>query len=776
MGLRFGLFTVLLACPTIATAQGPGLDLYRRLATTPLDEQRVFHIRDCDLDLEDLHLTLSEGTVLFLKEVDGRTTGALFVGEGSVLVIPPNQVERASLTRFTKSAVLNERIHSAYLRFYDDATLASLKAALRGPEPNSAELAKNWDPLAKTLASADALRLTMLVLNQRPIRYVRAHIGGDHLGVFDTFYDQSAPESVLVVQAGTYAGKDFQDVWLSFPAKSMRPQRAAGATHDTEQVSDTDQLQADQNGLISNLDILHYDIAVDVAPPTSISAAAKLQVRSREGPVTAAVFQLSRKLKVSSVKLDGAPVEFLQNPPIAGTQTDRSGNDLVAVVLPAPLQPGAQHLLEFSYAGAVMTDTGGGLLYVGDHGTWYPNFGFRNAMYELRYRVPSGWSLVSTGQPVGDRKDLHFITAKPVPIAGFNVGRFTETRFTPASGGVSIAALATERIVDEHDTDRIASRASATVAFLEKHLGSFPYRQLSISEVPGGVSQGWPSLVYLSTQAFNAPKLGAQPRTEFARIVFEDLMMPHEIGHQYWGDNVSWRSYREQWIMEALANYCSLMMIEDNSANETREVLEHYRQGLLRAGTPVAPVTLGQRLDSSQAPEGYTLLTYGRGTWLIHMLRTMFRDAEVLGGKGGNPDEPFWTALRDLQSRYAGKSIGEGELRQAFERVLPPRLKEQSSDALAWFFSDWVNGSAVPHFALEEVRITATAASGKIVTTQAPTDFTALLPLYALKQDGSRQLVAQVVADEAEISFKIKVPAGTSKLVLDPDHEVLRRD
>jgi aminopeptidase N len=436
------------------------------------------------------------------------------------------------------------------------------------------------------------------------------------------------------------------------------------------------------------------------------------------------LFQLSRNLKVASVQLDGAPMEFLQNPAIAGSQTARTNNDVVAVVLPAPLSS-AEHELTFQYAGPVMTDTGGGFLYVGDRGTWYPNFGFRNAQFDLRFRVPGPWKLVATGEPVADtdKKELHFRTGRAVPVAGFNVGRFTQAESASSSHSATITAYGTEHGPEELATplNQIAAQAAETVNFLEEHLGAFPYHVLSVTEVPGGVSQGWPGLVYLSTEAFSAPKLGAEPRTEFARIVFKDLMLPHEIGHQYWGDNVAWRSYREQWTSEALANYCALMLLEQKDSTETATVLSHYRDSLLRPATPDAPVTLGLRLDSSLAPQGYVLLTYGRGTWLIHMLRSMLRDATVLEAQGktsSDPDAAFWQALKSLQTNYAGGAIGAKDLQSAFEKVLPQSLNFENASSLTWFFEDWVNGTSVPRFTLSDVKIAATGvATGTITTT-----------------------------------------------------------
>ena len=43
-------------------------------------------------------------------------------------------------------------------------------------------------------------------------------------------------------------------------------------------------------------------------------------------------------------------------------------------------------------------------------------------------------------------------------------------------------------------------------------------------------------------------------------------------------------------------------------------------------------MTLGTRLSCSQFPNGYEAISYGRGTWLFHMLRSMMRDAERSSG------------------------------------------------------------------------------------------------------------------------------------------------
>ncbi len=96
---------------------------------------------------------------------------------------------------------------------------------------------------------------------------------------------------------------------------------------------------------------------------------------------------------MKQVEYEGKPLEFIQNEAIQGSELSRRGNDTIAVVFPAPLLPGAHFPLRFTYAGSVLSDAGGGLLYVGARGTWYPNRGMAMANYDLTFHFPQPWSL-----------------------------------------------------------------------------------------------------------------------------------------------------------------------------------------------------------------------------------------------------------------------------------------------------------------------------------------------------------------------------------------------
>ena len=178
------------------------------------------------------------------------------------------------------------------------------------------------------------------------------------------------------------------------------------------------------------------------------------------------------------------------------------------------------------------------------------------------------------------------------------------------------------------------------------------------------------------------------------------------------------------------------------------------------------PVTLGQRLDSSHFPDGYESISYERGTWLFHMLRSMLNDSETAShsrkGRANPPlnsDEPFFRALRKARERYAGKSISTQELMQVFEEELPRPLWYENRRKLDWFLEGWIEGTAIPELETRDIRITdkpgGTTVTGVIVQKDAPDDLVTAVPVYAATGSNALVFLGQVLADGAETTFRL---------------------
>lgn len=266
-------------------------------------------------------------------------------------------------------------------------------------------------------------------------------------------------------------------------------------------------------------------------------------------------------------------------------------------------------------------------------------------------------------------------------------------------------------------------------------------------------------------------------------------VIAHETAHQWWGDLVTWSGYRDQWIMEALASYSALLLLESKNPSEFRTVMERYRNDLLKENDrgerfmDAGPVTLGARLTSSKFPDGYETIAYERGAWLFHMLRTMMREADQKNGTHRPPladssDEPFLQALRALREQYQAKPVTTADLIRIFAEHLPPSAWHDGKRSLDWFYEGWVNGTAIPQFEMHGLKFrdlnNSTVVTGVIQQKEATESLITSVPLYA-SVHGRNVLLGRVFADGQETQFHLTSPLGTRKVLLDPEHTVLSR-
>ena len=167
---------------------GMAVSLYRQLRDLGLDPARVYRIRDAGVDRGEIHLVLNSGTIAFSQSVEGHVTGAFFDGDGEILLVPPNQVERTSMALFTGTPILEVRFSTAFIRFNDD-TLERLTPLL-SPAEDAPEFLARWESTFRQLCVTDALELLRVLTWQRapgeaPRTLWHARLGGLHLGPFD---------------------------------------------------------------------------------------------------------------------------------------------------------------------------------------------------------------------------------------------------------------------------------------------------------------------------------------------------------------------------------------------------------------------------------------------------------------------------------------------------------------------------------------------------------------------------------------------------------------
>jgi hypothetical protein len=132
--------------------------------------------------------------------------------------------------------------------------------------------------------------------------------------------------------------------------------------------------------------------------------------------------------------------------------------------------------------------------------------------------------------------------------------------------------------------------------------------------------------------------------------------------------------------------------------------------------------------------------------------------------------------LHKICERYARKAVSTEDVMAAFAEDLPPSLQYEGHKSLDWFLTSWVEGTAMPHFSLRNVKITpkgpSTVVSGVIVQREGPENLVTSVPVYAV-MSGKNVLLGRVFVDSPETPFHITTSLRANKIVLDPDGTLL---
>src|SRR5258706_11301157 len=126
----------------------------------------------------------------------------------------------------------------------------------------------------------------------------------------------------------------------------------------------------------------------------------------------------------------------------------------------------------------------------------------------------------------------------------------------------------------------VAEATARAIRYYAERFGPFPYSQLALTQLPGKASQGWPGLIFLSSYAFLSQAEREDLHMNAASSLIDQLVPAHETAHQWWGDLITWSTYRDQWFSEGLANYCALMMLQEKDPAGFRVLMEKYSKEL----------------------------------------------------------------------------------------------------------------------------------------------------------------------------------------------------
>ncbi|SPE33676.1 Peptidase M1, membrane alanine aminopeptidase (fragment) [Candidatus Sulfopaludibacter sp. SbA3] len=395
-------------------------------------------------------------------------------------------------------------------------------------------------------------------------------------------------------------------------------------------------------------------------------------------------------------------------------------------------------------------------------------------------------------------------TAAPIRLAGFNLGSYLHARVERAGYTVDVCAnrslerelkpraelppmtlgpdILRRKLPDPMTSGtppvpspaerlkQLADGVASALEFMSLRFGPPALPHLTVSPIPGTFGQGFPGLIYLSTLSYlKALPRSQAPVQESQELFFLELLQAHETAHQWWGNRVSAGSYRDNWLMESLANFSALLYLEKVRGTHATDVfLDSYRNALLeknpggQAVESSGPIVLGMRLESSTQPAAWRSITYGKGTWIMQMLRRRMGD------------ERFLALLKEVLQRYDRSELTTEEFRQLAARFLPPNSPDPKLEA---FFDQWVYSTGIPSLKFTyTVRGTAPALrlTGTLTQSDVDSDFSTLVPVEIRVAPG-RTITQWVRSSSEPVTFTAPLKQAPLKVAMDPNHGVLRK-
>jgi aminopeptidase N len=176
--------------------------------------------------------------------------------------------------------------------------------------------------------------------------------------------------------------------------------------------------------------------------------------------------------------------------------------------------------------------------------------------------------------------------------------------------------------------------------------------------------------------SFSTLNGGMENQTLVTIGVTQTPLIAHELGHQWFGDHVTYASWRDIWLSEGFACHNEQLFVE-HFWGEAASVAYRTQQYNSVVSSPTGSVYVDDTTSVSRIFD--RLLTYYKGAAVVHMLRYVAPN-----------DSVFFSALKTYQNTYA------------FGLATTENLKAIIATAygrnMDTFFNQWVYGQGYPNY------------------------------------------------------------------------------
>ena len=641
----------------------------------------------------DISLTFTNAYVFF-DNIPDIETALLVLGEGLVSYQPSDPKERHQLELAYRTQKIQERIEYAFCRFSNAFFQENVRMVKTG-ETLPASFPESLRARAAALFDKHYPRYFTVVspLTRQPLSFL-----------------PQGEETVLEFQ--TAKKKEFTYIFTPFVDEEV---------HFVEQpeprlinlYSPPDQagLRKMVISFRQKCDVQHYDLEASFWPKTAwLSVRARIVVSSNIDSLSSLKFRLNSELEIMKIlDQEGRELFFTQ---------DKS-RDLLYIYFLEPYNQGDAFSFEINYRGrlilpnqltdvlalAQFTDT----LFLSPprydsflfslSAAWYPSPS-EDDFFTARQKitVPAGYACQANGlllerseskgpPPDGEpglasQVSYVFQTEQPVKYLSFIVGDFDQVE--TISEPLPVSYSLTSKVF----MGRLSlSSIRDVLRFYEGLFGPYPYQKLAVVQrewhTGGGHSPASFAILNEPPRVVDRrqPVVLASP-VDLTR--WKEYFLAHEIAHQWWGQCVTWKTYRDQWLSEGLAQFATTHFLKQMYGEKAySEIMERFCQWTNKMSV-WGQISLGSRLSILKF-EAYQAIIYNKTSVVLNLL------LEVIG------PEAFWSGMREFYLSHRFSAARTADFRKSMEQA--------AGRELGLFFKSWFDSHALPEarVALSEV-------------------------------------------------------------------------
>ncbi|MGQ9471466.1 MAG: M1 family metallopeptidase [Candidatus Aminicenantales bacterium] len=730
----------------------------RNLYRLKLPSSRWERVEKITIDHEDINLTFHKALV-FYDNLPDVETALLIIGPGRMTFEPSDENEKHQLQLLYKTKSLFSEVDHAYLRFSPSFFSRHIRidGARQAPPPSARELEqattyfdRYQDNFFTVENSLTRELLTVLPQGEEAVIEFRSPKLGELTYIFSPFAED---------EISLYDRRRDRFICLYTPREKEqgRPLRFFFG---------------------QSFDVLHYDMDTEVDPSNFyLSAKVKVSLTSSSGGVETLRFRLNPKLNLIRI-LDEEGRELMFN-------QDRS-NRMVYVPLIEP-PAGKAVTLEFFYQGRLEpppshTDVvlAGqseeprivvplkfeSLLY-SYSAAWYPSPPHEDYFTaRVKLTAPAemtclgqglllekGYLVGRGGEKSGARQDKAYWlyeSKTPLKYLAFLVGKLEFLREDRTLSGLPLELFSSQEF--RLNWRGSLEEAAAILSFYERQFGRFPYENLRIVlrfwETKGGHSPG--SLVVLNQLPRSLSSQGVGS-ISFASPVdlsrWPEYFLAHEIAHQWWGQAVTWRRYRDQWLSEGLAQFSTVLFLKEKyGVKAYTDILRQFARWTEKKSR-WGPVIMGSRLSYLDF-EAFQTIIYNKTSIALNLL------CELLG------EEVFFRGLKEFVANFRFRSASTRDFFQTMEKVSGVDLKA--------YMQSWFEKHTLPRLRLQ----TSTEVRGgqpffTVKIEQLEDIF--IFPLWLEWKEGTTVRREKVVVREKNQEFSFPLKAKPRQFKVDPE-------